>query len=193
VNSVTVKYSWKCQYLVKIVSKCIFKSILQTLWNTCFAMSPPRLPLKPHHRLNMSSHSRLNGDTYNVIQWSFTGRRRQTEESALTSALSQSSFYQLSVVSPWRTENQWIALQIDLNTLADLRGEEGQGAMPPPKMPEVTSKCEKSSASGGLRPPDPYRGSAPGRWGTPWIGPLQVHFLDPPLLEQSFELEWQNT
>jgi len=61
----------------------------------------------------------------------------------------------------------------------------------PPKMPEVTSKqpfnCEKSSASGGRSPPDgqtPYRGSAPGpRWETPRIDPLQVHFLDPPLLQ----------
>jgi len=47
------------------------------------------------------------------------------------------------------------------------KGRGSKGAMPP-KMPEVTSKCEKSSASGRLRPPDPYRGSAPEpRWGTP--------------------------
>jgi len=55
-----------------------------------------------------------------------------------------------------------------------------------PKIPEVGSKqpfnCEKSSASGGRSPPDPLPGLHP--WTslvTPRIGPLQVHFLDPPM------------
>jgi len=62
--------------------------------------------------------------------------------------------------------------------LADLRGP--RGPCPP--------TAKSLQLLGDKVPQTPYRGSAPGpRWGTtvpqtPWIGPLQVHFLDPPLL-----------
>ena len=61
-----------------------------------------------------------------------------------------------------------------------------RGPCPPPRCQRWhlnnPSTAKSRQLPGDFVTETPYRGSAPGpRWGTPWIGPLQVHFLDPPL------------
>ena len=76
-----------------------------------------------------------------------------------------------------------LIIESSRRSLADLRGEGARGPCPPPRCQRWhlnnPSTAKSRQLLGDFVPQTPYRGSAAGpRWGTPWIGPRQVHFLD---------------